>query len=126
MILMGLFAGVALILCGTGIYGLISYTVAQRTHELGIRMALGAKVGDILYLVLSQGGGLALAGLAVGLTGTWASARLLGHQLYEIKPYDPITFTLGTVTLGTVALLACLIPARRATKVDPMVALRYQ
>jgi putative ABC transport system permease protein len=126
MILMGLFAGVALVLCATGIYGLIAYAVAQRTHELGIRMALGAKVGDILCLVVRQGGGLALIGLALGLAGAWASARLLANQLYEIKPYDPMTFTLGTVTLGAVALLACLIPARRATRVDPMVALRYE
>ncbi len=126
MILMGLFAGVALILCATGIYGLISYAVAQRTHELGIRMALGAKVGDVLYLVLRQAGGLALAGLALGLAGSWATSRLLENQLYEIKPFDPITFALGTATLGMVALLACLKPARRAAKVHPMEALRYE
>ena len=126
MIVMGLFAGVALILCATGIYGLTSYAVAQRTHEFGIRMALGAKVSNVLSLVLRQGGGLALAGLALGLAGAWASTRLLANQLYEIKPYDPMTFTLGTVTLGMVALLACLVPARRATQVDPMTALRYE
>ena len=126
MIVMGLFAGVALILCATGIYGLTSYAVAQRTHEFGIRMALGAKVSNVLSLVLRQGGGLAVAGLALGLAGAWASTRLLANQLYEIKPYDPMTFTLGAVTLGMVALLACLVPARRATQVDPMTALRYE
>jgi putative ABC transport system permease protein len=126
MILMGLFAGVALILCATGIYGLISYGVAQRTHELGIRMALGAKVGDVLCLVLRQGGELALAGLVLGLAGAWATSRLLENQLYEIKPFDPITLGLGTVMLGILALLACLIPARRAAKVHPMEALRYE
>jgi putative ABC transport system permease protein len=126
MILMGVFAGVALILCTIGIYGVISYAVAQRTHEFGIRMALGAKVGDVLYLVMRQGGGLALAGLVLGLAGAWASTRLLANQLYEIKPHDPMTFTLGTVALGTVALLASLIPARCATKVDPMEALRHE
>jgi putative ABC transport system permease protein len=126
MILMASFAGVALILCATGIYGLISYAVAQRTHELGIRMALGAQVADVLFLVLRQGGGLALAGLALGLFGAWATSRLLEKQLYEIEPFDPMTFALGTVTLGMVALLACLIPARRAAKVHPMEALRYE
>jgi ABC-type antimicrobial peptide transport system permease subunit len=105
---------------------LISYAVAQRTHELGIRMALGAKVGDVLYLVFRQAGGLVLAGLALGLAGSWATSRLLENQLYEIKPFDPITFALGTATLGMVALLACLIPARRAAKVHPMEALRYE
>jgi putative ABC transport system permease protein len=126
MILMGLFAGVAILLCATGIYGLISYVVAQRTHEFGIRMALGAGAGDILYLVLRQGGWLALAGLALGLAGAWASTRLLANQLYEIKPYDPVTFTTVGLTLVGIAFLACWLPARRATKVNPMEALRYE
>jgi ABC-type antimicrobial peptide transport system permease subunit len=126
MILMGVFAGVALILCAIGIYGVISYAVAQRTHEFGIRMALGAKVGDVLYLVLRQGGGLALAGLALGLAGAWASTRLLANQLYEIKPHDPMTFIAVGLTLASVAFLACWLPAHRATKVNPMEALRCE
>jgi putative ABC transport system permease protein len=126
VILMTVFAGVALIFCGIGIYGLISYGVAQRTHEFGIRMALGATVKDILYLVLRQGGGLALVGLLFGLAGALAGTRLLTNQLYEIKPHDPITLAAGAVVLGTVALLACVLPARRATKVQPMEALRHE
>jgi putative ABC transport system permease protein len=126
VILMGVFAGVALIFCGIGIYGLISYGVAQRTHEFGIRMALGAKVQDVLYLVLRQGGALALVGVSLGLAGGLASTRLLANQLYQIKPHDPITFAAGAVVLGTVALLACLLPARRATKIQPMEALRHE
>ena len=126
MVLMGLFAGIAVILCATGIYGLISYVVAQRTHEFGIRMALGAKIADIIYLVVRQGGGLALAGLVLGLAGAWASTRLLANQLYEIKPYDPVTFIAVGLTLVMVAFLACYLPARRAANVDPMEALRCE
>jgi len=126
MVLMGLFAGIAVVLCATGIYGLISYVVSQRTHEFGIRMALGAKIADIIYLVVRQGGGLALAGLVLGLAGAWASTRLLANQLYEIKPYDPVTFIAVGLTLLMVAFLACWWPARRAAKVKPMEALRYE
>jgi len=126
MVLMGLFAGIAVILCATGIYGLISYVVAQRTHEFGIRMALGAKIADIIYLVVRQGGGLALAGLVLGLAGAWASTRLLANQLYEIKPYDPVTFIAVGLMLVMVAFLACYLPARRAANVDPMEALRCE
>lgn len=124
--LLGVFASLALILCTIGIYGLISYTVAQRTHEFGVRVALGARVGDVLQLVLGQAVGLALTGLVLGAVGAWVGARLLANQLYGIEPYDPVTFALGTFVLGAVALLACLIPARRAAKVDPMVALRNE
>jgi putative ABC transport system permease protein len=124
--LLGIFAGVALILCAIGIYGLISYTVAQRTHEFGIRMALGARVIDVLQLVLRQGVRLALAGLILGVFGAWVGTRLLANQLYGIEPHDPITFSLGILALGTVALLAYIIPASRAARVDPMEALRCE
>lgn len=124
--LLVIFAGVALILCAIGIYGLISYTVAQRTHEFGVRMALGARVVDVLQLVLRQGAALALAGLILGSFGAWVGTRLLANQLYGIEPHDPVTFAFGIFALGAVALLACLIPASRAAKVAPMEALRYE
>jgi putative ABC transport system permease protein len=126
MILMGLFAGVAMLLCATGIYGLISYVVGQRTHEFGIRMALGARAADLISLVLCQGGWLALGGVALGLAGAWASTRLLANQLYEITPYDPATFIAVSLILTAVAFLACWFPAHRATRVNPIEALRYE
>jgi putative ABC transport system permease protein len=126
MILMGLFAGVAMLLCATGIYGLICYVVGQRTHEFGIRMALGARAADLVSLVLREGGWLALGGVALGLAGAWASTRLLASQLYEIEPYDPPTFIAVAVSLIAVAFLACWFPAHRATRVNPMEALRYE
>jgi putative ABC transport system permease protein len=124
--LLTIFAGVALVLTLVGLYGVMSYSVAHRTNEIGIRLALGAQSRDVLLMIVRQGSFLILLGLGIGLLGAYAATRLISTLLFGVTAKDPMTFAVAAVLLALVALLACYIPAWRATKVDPLRALRYE
>jgi putative ABC transport system permease protein len=124
--LLGLFAALALALAVVGLYGVMSYVVAQRTHEIGVRLALGAQARDVFTLIVGQGAKLTLSGVALGLCGALAVTRLIRQLLFGVSPTDPLTFTALALLLTLVALIACWLPARRATKVDPLIALRHE
>jgi putative ABC transport system permease protein len=124
--LLTIFAGVALVLTVVGLYGVMSYSVAQRRNEIGIRLALGAQSRDVLLMIVKQGSLLIGLGLVIGLSGAFALTRLIASMLFGVTAKDPLTFAAVGALLAAVALLACYVPAWRATKVDPMEALRYE
>jgi ABC-type antimicrobial peptide transport system permease subunit len=126
MILLLVFAGLALLLASIGVYGVISYVVAQRSAEIGLRIALGARPIDVFHLILGGGGKLAAVGICAGVAGALALTRLMSSVLYGISATDPATFVIVAVVFMLVALTACYVPARRASKVDPSTALRYE
>jgi putative ABC transport system permease protein len=126
MILLSAFAALALVLSCIGIYGVISHLVGQRTHEIGVRMALGAQPVHVMRLILGEGVRMALVGVITGIIAALALTRLIASQLFGVTSHDPLTFAAVAILLTVVALLACYVPARRAVRVDPLVALRYE
>jgi putative ABC transport system permease protein len=126
MLLLVVFAALALILAAVGIYGLMAYAVSQRTHEIGIRLALGAQQRDVMRLVAGDGARIAFFGIGIGVASALVLTRVMTTLLFEVKATDPAAFAGVTILLAMVALAACYIPARRAMRVDPMVALRYE
>jgi putative ABC transport system permease protein len=126
MLLLTAFGALALIPSTIGMYGVISHTVTHRTHEIGVRIALGAHRRQVFGMVLIHGTRLAMAGIALGMIGAWAATRTMSSFLYGVRPGDPLTFVAVSILLATIALLACYLPARRAMRVDPVVALRHE
>jgi putative ABC transport system permease protein len=125
-LLLGIFAALAVLLAMAGVYGVMAYAVGQRSNEIGVRIALGAGTGSVLRLILGQGVALAGLGLASGLAGAIAGTRLLRTMLFQVRPNDPVVYLAVAVLLGLVALVASYVPARRASKIDPLVALRQE
>jgi len=124
MILLGVFAGLALVLACVGIYGVISYLVGQRTHEIGVRIALGAQRSDVMRMILGEGAKMALVGVVAGLAAAFGLTRLMANQLFGVTAHDPLTYAAVAVLLMLVAIFACYVPARRAMRLDPVAALR--